>query len=79
MRNALDAMTPAQREARAQAIKLMGEHFTAFVLVCEGDVDDGLEDRECFFLGAFDGGPSSAIGLMERYKSLLLPIRREDE
>jgi len=72
-------MSDAQRAARAKAIELMTEHFDSFVLLIESDTDDE-SDRQCtFFLGAFEGGCSSAIGLMERYKALLLPFRESEE
>lgn len=74
-----DAMTQAQRDARAQAIKLLGEHFEAFVLIVEASVDDDGEDIHNFWLGAFDGGSSAAIGLMEKYKAVILPIRGDDD
>lgn len=73
-----ECMSDAQREARAKAIELLTEHFDSFVLLVESDTNDEQERQCTFFLGAFEGGCSAAVGLMERYKMLLLPVREPE-
>ena len=79
MKHAYDAMSDAQKQARAKAIELVTEHFDSFVLLVESDTDDEEQRLRTFFLGAFEGGTSAAIGLMERYKMLLLSVREDGE
>jgi hypothetical protein len=72
-------MSEAQKTARAKAIELITEHFDSFVFLVESDCDDEDRRQSTFFVGAFEGGCSTAIGLMEIYKMMLLPVREADE
>lgn len=67
----MEAMSDAQREARAKVIQILSEHFDGYVLIVQADCNtDAPLD---FWLGAFDGGKSRCLGLMEQYKATLLP------
>lgn len=54
-------MTDSQTDARKRAIDIIGEHFTAFILVTENEMKD---DNEQEYNMARDGGYACCLGLL---------------
>lgn len=66
------ALSTAQTEARAKAIELLGEHFIAYVLITESEIESQEPGGQTIWHGAYDGGSSAALGLMEKYRKRIL-------
>ena len=65
-------MTPAQEDAFSRIEEIMREHFSAAVLVVEGEHDD----KRSMIRSTWNGGYAASIGLLEMGK---LQVWREQQ
>ena len=72
-------LTPKQSEVFDQIKGLLGEHFDAYVLIVETEVehpDDG--EMATFWRGAHQWH-SASVGLLEKYKAEMLGDGRKED